>query len=63
MRWHKRMYVLMSGKVNMICTNNEGRRLVIATLEPGAIFGEGALDSQPATPMSLPKRWTMSPCG
>jgi len=41
----QRMYVLMSGKVNMVCTNNEGRRLVIATLEPGAIFGEGALDS------------------
>lgn len=41
----QRMYVLMSGKVNLICTNNEGRRLVIATLEPGAIFGEGALDS------------------
>jgi CRP/FNR family transcriptional regulator, cyclic AMP receptor protein len=40
-----RMYVLMSGKVNMICTNAEGRRLVIATLEPGAIFGEGALDN------------------
>lgn len=41
----RKMYVLMSGKVNLICTNNEGRRLVIATLEPGAIFGEGALDS------------------
>lgn len=41
---HK-MYVLMSGRVNMICTNNEGRRLVIASLEPGAIFGEGALDN------------------
>ena len=41
----QRMYVLMSGKVNMVCTNNEGRRLVIATLEPGAIFGDGALDS------------------
>jgi CRP-like cAMP-binding protein len=41
----QRMYVLMSGKVNLICTNNEGRRLVIATLEPGAIFGEGALDN------------------
>jgi CRP-like cAMP-binding protein len=41
----QRMYVLMSGKVNLICTNNEGRRLVIATLEPGAVFGEGALDS------------------
>ena len=41
----ERMYVLMSGKVNLICTNNEGRRLVIATLEPGAVFGEGALDT------------------
>lgn len=41
----ERMYVLMSGKVNLICTNNEGRRLVIATLEQGAVFGEGALDT------------------
>lgn len=40
----QKMYVLMNGKVNMICTNNEGRRLVIATLKPRAIFGEGALD-------------------
>ena len=41
----KQMYVLMSGKVNMVCTNNEGRRLVIATLESGAVFGEGAFDN------------------
>lgn len=41
----KKIYVLMSGRVNMVCTNNEGRRLVITTLEPGAIFGEGALDN------------------
>ncbi len=40
-----KMFVLMSGKVNLVCTNNEGRRLVIASLEPGAIFGEGALNS------------------
>jgi CRP/FNR family cyclic AMP-dependent transcriptional regulator len=40
-----KMYVLMNGKINMVCTNNEGRRLVIAVLEPGAIFGEGALDN------------------
>jgi len=39
------MYVLMSGKANLLCTNSEGRRLVIATLEPGAIFGEGALST------------------
>jgi CRP/FNR family transcriptional regulator, cyclic AMP receptor protein len=40
-----KMYVLMNGKVNMVCTNNEGRRLVIASLEAGSIFGEGALDN------------------
>lgn len=39
----RKMYVLMNGRVNLVVTNNEGRRLVIATLEPGAIFGEGAL--------------------
>lgn len=38
------MYVLMSGKVNLVCTNQEGRRLVVSMLEQGAIFGEGALD-------------------
>ncbi len=38
-----KMYLLMSGHVHLVVTNNEGRRLVIATLEPGAIFGEGAL--------------------
>ena len=40
----RNMFVLMSGKVNLVCTNNEGRRLVIASLDPGAIFGEGALN-------------------
>lgn len=39
----RKMYVLMNGRVNLVVTNSEGRRLVIATLEPGAIFGEGAL--------------------
>jgi CRP-like cAMP-binding protein len=41
----QKMYMLMNGKVNLVCTNNEGRRLVIATLDAGAIFGEGALDT------------------
>ena len=45
----RKMFVLMSGRVQLVCTNNEGRRLVIATMEPGAIFGEGALDN-PADP-------------
>lgn len=44
-----KMYVLMSGRINLVCTNSEGRRLVIATLEAGAIFGEGALN-QPGDP-------------
>ena len=38
-----KMYLLMSGHIHLVVTNNEGRRLVIATLEPGSIFGEGAL--------------------
>lgn len=38
------MYILMEGQVHLVCTNREGRRLVVATLEPGAVFGEGALD-------------------
>jgi CRP-like cAMP-binding protein len=40
----RKLYVLMSGEIHLVYTNNEGRRLVVATLEPGAIFGEGALD-------------------
>lgn len=39
------MFVLMKGEVHLVCTNSEGRRLIIATLEAGAVFGEGALDS------------------
>ena len=58
----RKMYVLMSGKVNLVCTNNEGRRLVITTLEPGAIFGEGARMRR-ATPTSMPKPPTKCPCG
>jgi CRP/FNR family cyclic AMP-dependent transcriptional regulator len=42
----EKMYVLMSGKINLVCKNSEGRRLVITMLEPGAIFGEGALNQQ-----------------
>ncbi len=39
----REMFVLMKGRAHLVCTNNEGRRLVIATLETGAVFGEGAL--------------------
>jgi CRP-like cAMP-binding protein len=44
-----RMYVLMAGKANLLCTNSEGRRLVIATLELDSfrdpnVFAEAAED-------------------
>lgn len=38
----RQIYVLMQGEVHLVYAN-EGRRLVVAALEPGAIFGEGAL--------------------
>ena len=41
----RRMFVLVEGKINMVCTNSEGRRLVVGRLEPGAVFGEGALST------------------
>ena len=40
----REMFVLMQGKINLVCPNHEGRRLVIGSLEPAAIFGEGALN-------------------
>lgn len=40
----REMFVLLQGRINLVCPNQEGRRLVIGTLEPAAIFGEGALN-------------------
>lgn len=40
----REMFVLMQGRIHLVCTNHEGRRLVIGSLEPAAIFGEGALN-------------------
>ncbi|MCO6453211.1 MAG: Crp/Fnr family transcriptional regulator [Caldilineales bacterium] len=37
------MYILMSGLIQLVVTNKEGRSLVTATLNPGAVFGENAL--------------------
>jgi CRP-like cAMP-binding protein len=37
------LYILVHGEVKLIYTNTKGRRIVMATLKPGAIFGEGAL--------------------
>lgn len=38
-----KLHILMDGNAQLVCTNSEGRRLVLATLDAGAIFGEGAL--------------------
>ncbi len=37
------LYILVSGRVQLIVMNKEGRSLVTAYLDPGAIFGEDAL--------------------
>lgn len=37
------MYILLEGRLNMVCESARGTRLVISTLEPGTVFGEGAL--------------------
>ena len=37
------MYILLEGRVNMVCESARGTRLVVSTLEPGTVFGEGAL--------------------
>lgn len=37
------IYLLMEGEVNLICQNRQNRRLVITTLRPGAVFGQGVL--------------------
>jgi CRP-like cAMP-binding protein len=43
------LYILVRGEVKLIYTNTKGRRIVVSTLKPGAIFGEGALATH-ATP-------------
>ncbi len=40
---NQKMYVLIEGKVNIVCSSEKRRRLVVARLGPGAIFGQGAL--------------------
>lgn len=37
------MYILMSGSVQLVIANTEGRSLVTAMLSPGSVFGEDAL--------------------
>ncbi|MEM7535628.1 MAG: Crp/Fnr family transcriptional regulator [Chloroflexota bacterium] len=40
----RNIYILLEGKVNLVCPNPNGRRIVVSTLQPGAIFGDGALN-------------------
>jgi len=37
------LYILMSGSVQLVVANKEGRSLAMATLGPGAVLGEDAL--------------------
>lgn len=46
------LFILMNGKAQLVCQNKEGRRMMMARLGPGAIFGDGAMinrDVAPAT--------------
>ncbi len=39
-----KMYLLIKGRVHLVCKNEQtGVQIVITTLEPGAIFGQGAI--------------------
>ncbi|NOZ70811.1 MAG: Crp/Fnr family transcriptional regulator [Chloroflexi bacterium] len=39
----KYVYILMSGRLQLVATSKEGRSLVVSTLGPGSVFGEGAI--------------------
>lgn len=42
------MYVVMEGTVNLVCSSDSRRRLIVASLGPGSVFGQGPLE-EPAT--------------
>lgn len=37
------LYVVLTGKVKIFCSDENGKEIIIATLDPGAYFGEVAL--------------------
>lgn len=40
----EKMYLLIKGRVHLVCKNEQtGVQIVITTLEPGAIFGQGSI--------------------
>jgi CRP-like cAMP-binding protein len=42
------MYVVVEGIVHLVCSSDSRRRLIVASLGPGSIFGQGPLE-EPAT--------------
>jgi CRP-like cAMP-binding protein len=40
----KTMYVVMEGTVNLICSSDRRRRLIVTSLGPGSVFGQGPLE-------------------
>jgi CRP-like cAMP-binding protein len=38
------MYVVMEGQVNLVCSSERRRRLIVTSLGPGSIFGQGPLE-------------------
>src|SRR5690349_5316843 len=41
------LYVLLSGRVKVFCTGDDGREVVLHTMEAGDYFGELVLDGGP----------------
>ena len=38
-----KLLILMSGRAQLLCHNNEGRRLALSWLGPGSVFGDGVM--------------------
>lgn len=39
----RQLFILMSGRAQLVCNNKEGRRMTVSRLGPGSIFGDGAM--------------------
>ena len=52
------LYVLLSGRVKVFVTGEDGREVVLGTVEPGDYFGEVVLDGGPRSASVM----TLEPC-
>jgi len=52
------LYVLLSGRVKVFCTGDDGREVVLHTMEAGDYFGELVLDGGPRSASVM----TLEPC-